>query len=67
MEIAMRQYPCFEFAVLARNCARQGGRDDGVENAVAVLSPGAVQDLEARCSEGALRTVVPLVLWFAGS
>ena len=38
MEIPMHQFACFEFAGLTRDRSRQSGRDDRVQNAVALLS-----------------------------
>ena len=67
MKVSMRQCPRFESARLSRDCRRQSRRDDGVEDTVALLEPGAIEDSKSRCSERTFRAVEPLAFSFAES
>ena len=67
MEIPMHQFACFEFAGLTRDRSRQSGRDDRVQDAVALLDPGAVENPKPRGPERAFRAIELSVFSFAGS
>ena len=67
MEIPMHQFACLEFAGLTRDRSRQSGRDDGIQHAVALLDPGAVQNPKPRGRERAFCAVELPVFSFAGS
>src|SRR3954452_13684329 len=67
MEVSMCKCPRLEFACLTRDRRRQSRRDDGVQDPVSLLGPGAIQNPEPWGSEGAFGAIESLPFCLAGS